>query len=127
MSPTLRIAVLIMGVCRILIGAAPFIAAGPTSRALRFPAAQDSPTARLMARFFGVRDIGLGALVFYALGHPEAALFLFLFNAVMDGGDLVSIAIPVWKRQGIDRAAATSAVFALTGGCAWIVVWNLAR
>jgi hypothetical protein len=127
MSHSLQLIVFLLGVGRILIGVAPFVAAGPASRLLRFPASQDSPTTRLMARFFGVRDIGLGGLAFYALVHPEAALFLFLFNAVMDGGDLLSIAIPLVKRQGIDRAAATSALFALSGGCAWMAVWGLAR
>jgi hypothetical protein len=127
MTPALRLIVLTMGVCRILIGLAPFVAAGPASRLLRFPASQDSPTTRLMARFFGVRDIGLGILAFYAIAHPEAALFLFLFNAVMDGGDLFSIAIPLWRRQGIDRAAVTSALLALSGGCAWLAVWGIAR
>lgn len=123
MSPTLRLVVTFMGVMRILIGVAPFVAAGTTSRLLGFPATHDSPTARLMARFFGVRDAGLGVLAFFAVAHPETAAFVFLFNAGMDGGDLVSTAIPLVKRQGIDRAALASGAMALTGGLAWIVVW----
>lgn len=115
-----------MGVMRIVIGLAPFVAASASSRMLGFPREHDTPTARLMARMFGVRDIGLGVLAFYAARHPETAAFLFLFNAAMDGGDLLSIAAPLVKRQGIDRAAATSAAFALTGGLAWIVVWAIA-
>src|SRR5512138_2804590 len=82
-----------MGIGRIVLGLAPFVAAGPASRLLGFPAAHDNATARLMARFFGVRDIGLGVLAFYAVGHPEAAPFLFLFNALMDGGDLFATAL----------------------------------
>jgi uncharacterized protein DUF4267 len=105
-----------MGLGRIALGLAPFVAAGPAARLLGFPLAHDTPTARLMGRFFGVRDIGLGVLAFYAVRHPEAAAFVFLFNAFMDLGDLLSITIPLVKRQGIDRAAATSAVFAATGG-----------
>jgi uncharacterized protein YjeT (DUF2065 family) len=127
MTPTVKTIVFAMGICRILIGLAPFVAAGAASRLLRFPASQDSPTARLMARFFGVRDIGLGVLAFYAIAHPETALFLFLFNAVMDAGDLLSIAIPIVKREGIDRAAYGSAFFALAGGCAWVTVWGVVR
>jgi hypothetical protein len=111
-----------MGVGRILIGLAPFVAADVTSRALRFPSAHDNPTTRLMARFFGVRDIGLGALVFYALRHPETLGFIVLFNAVMDFGDLFSILIPLVRRQGIDRAALASGAFALPAGVAWLVV-----
>lgn len=117
--------VVAMGIGRIAIGLAPFLAAGPTSRLLGFPASHDNATARLMARWFGVRDIGLGVLAFYALRHPEAAPFLFLFNALMDAGDLLAIAMPVAARRGIDRAAGRSAMFALTGGLGWLALWLL--
>jgi uncharacterized protein YjeT (DUF2065 family) len=111
-----------MGIGRILIGLAPFVAADLTSRAIGFPSTHDNPTARLMARFFGVRDVGLGVLVFYALRHPETLGFMVLFNAVMDFGDLFSVLIPLLRRQGIDRGALTSAAFALPAGVAWLVV-----
>ena len=127
MSTLLSTAVISMGLGRIALGLAPFVAAGPSSRLLGFPAAHDTPTARLMGRFFGVRDIGLGVLAFYAVAHPEAAPFIFLFNAFMDLGDLVSIAIPLVKRQGIDRAAVMSAGFALVGAICWLTVWAIAR
>jgi len=127
MSNLLRVAVSIMGLVRIGLGVAPFVAAGPTARMLGFPASHDTATARLMGRFFGVRDIGLGVLAFYAISHPETAPFLFLFNAFMDLGDLLAISIPLVKRQGIDRAAVASALFAASGGLAWLVVWLFAR
>jgi hypothetical protein len=116
-----------MGLVRIALGIAPFAASGPASRLLGFPAAHDNPTSRLMGRLFGVRDVGLGVLAFYAIAHPETAAFLFLFNAFMDLGDLIAISIPVLKRQGIDRAAILSALFALTGGAGWVVLWWIAR
>jgi hypothetical protein len=116
-----------MGLARITLGLAPFIAAGPTARLLGFPAHHDTATARLMGRFFGVRDIGLGILAFYAVKHPELASFIFLFQALMDGGDLAAISIPLIKRQGIDRGAALAALFALTGGLSWLFVWLIAR
>jgi hypothetical protein len=111
-----------MGIIRIVLGLAPFAAARPASRLLGFPESQDSPTARLMARFFGVRDVGLGVLVFWALGRPDALPFVLLFNALTDFGDLFAIAIPLVRRQGIDRAAWTAAGFALPAGIAWLVV-----
>ncbi|MEO8551451.1 MAG: DUF4267 domain-containing protein [Kofleriaceae bacterium] len=123
----LRLVVSAMGLGRIALGLAPFVAAGPASRLLGFPASHDTATARLMGRFFGVRDIGLGVLAFYGLAHREALPFVMIFNAFMDLGDLVSIAIPLVKRQGIDRAAALSALFAITGGLGWLVVWLFAR
>jgi len=116
-----------MGLGRIALGLAPFVAAGPTARLLGFPVAHDTPTARLMGRFFGVRDIGLGVLAFYAVRHPESAPFIFLFNAFMDFGDLFAIAIPLVRRDGIDRAAILSSLFALTGGTLWLGAWLIAR
>lgn len=111
-----------MGIGRILLGLAPFVAARRASRLLGFPESHDSPTARLMARLFGVRDVGLGVLVFWALGHPEVLPFVLLFNALTDFGDLVAISIPLVRRQGIDRAAWTSVGFALPAGISWLVV-----
>ena len=116
-----------MGVGRIILGLAPFVAAGPSSKLLGFPAKHDNPTARLMGRFFGVRDVGLGVLVFYALAHPVALGFLLLFNALTDFGDLIAIGIPLLRRQGIDRGAWTSAAFALPAGLAWLVVLSFVR
>ena len=112
---------------RMVLGAAPFVAAGPAARLLGFPKSHDNATTRLMGRFFGVRDIGLGVLVLWALRHREALPFVMLFNAAMDAGDFVAISIPLVKRQGIDRGAALSAVFAMTGGLGWLIVWLIAR
>jgi hypothetical protein len=125
-SATFQAAITAMGIGRIMIGLAPFVAAGATARLLGFPAAHDTATARLMGRLFGVRDIGLGVLAFYALAHPETAPFIFLFNAMMDAGDLFAITIPLVKRQGIDRGALLSAAMALTGGTGWLIAWALA-
>jgi hypothetical protein len=113
-----------MGVGRILLGLAPFVAAARSSRLLGFPEGHDNATARLMARFFGVRDVGLGVLVFWALAHPEALPFILVFNALMDFGDLSAIAIPLVRRQGIDRAALASVAFALPAGLAWLTAWS---
>jgi hypothetical protein len=115
-----------MGVGRILLGIAPFLAARPSARLMGFPIEHDNPTTRLMARLFGVRDVGLGVLVFYGLRHPETLAFLIIFNALTDFADLVAIMIPLARRQGIDRAAWTSAAFALPAGAGWLtVLWQL--
>ena len=116
-----------MGIGRVVLGLAPFVAAEPSSRLLGFPAQHDNPTARLMGRFFGVRDVGLGVLVFYGLTHPAVLAFLLLFNAITDFGDLFAIGIPLVRRQGIDRGALTSAAFALPAGVAWLVVLWIVR
>jgi hypothetical protein len=120
---TFTIVVSLMAMARVAIGVSPFLAAGWSSRLVGFPRAHDNPTARLMARMFGVRDAGLGILALYALGHPDTIAFLFLFNAAMDLGDLVSVAVPLAGRHGIDRAAAVSGALATIGACSWIVAW----
>lgn len=116
-----------LGIGRVLLGLAPFVAAGPSARLLGFPRSEDTPTARLMGRLFGVRDVGLGVLAFASVLHPAAAPFVFLFNAAMDAGDVVATSIPLVKREGIDRAAIRSMAFAVVGGLAWVVtfaVWT---
>jgi hypothetical protein len=116
-----------MGVGRILLGLVPFVAARPSARLLGFPVDHDTPTTRLMARFFGVRDVGLGVLVFWGLEHMSALPFILLFNSLTDFGDLFAIAIPLVKRQGIDRAAWTSVGFALPAGAGWLTAFSQLR
>ena len=127
MSPLFRVVITAMGLGRIALGLAPFVAAGPTARLLGFPAAHDTPTARLMGRFFGVRDVGLGVLAFYAVRHPEVAPLIFLFNMFTDLGDLFSVAIPLVKRDGIDRAALSSGMFAGIASLLWLGAYLIAR
>jgi hypothetical protein len=115
-----------MGLGRIALGVAPFLAAGSSARMLGFPASHDNATSRLMGRLFGVRDIGLGVLAFYAVRHPETLGFIMLFQAAMDLGDLFAISIPLIRRQGIDRAALASALFATIGGLGWLIMWLIA-
>jgi hypothetical protein len=115
-----------MGVGRVLLGLVPFVAARRSAALLGFPLDHDTPTTRLMARFFGVRDVGLGVLVYWGLGHPVALPFVLLFNALMDFGDLFAISIPLVRRQGIDRAAWSSVGFALPAGIGWLLVLSRA-
>lgn len=116
-----------MALGRIALGLAPFVAAGPAAKLVGFPASHDTATARLMGRFFGVRDIGLGVLALWGLSRPEVLPFVLLFNAFMDAGDLVATGIPLVKRQGIDKGALLSAALAAIGGSLWIAMWIITR
>ena len=115
------------GVGRIALGLAPIVAARPASNLLGFPRDHDNPTTRLMARLFGVRDIGLGVLAIAAVQGLASLPFVFLFQAAHDLGDAMMISAPLVKRQGIDRAAATSLAFALIGASLWIGAWSFGR
>jgi hypothetical protein len=111
-----------MAAGRVLIGAAALLAPGPTSRLLGFPAEQDSASARLMGRLFGVRDVALGALVWKARNDPAFARFSYRLNACVDAGDAASMAVAVIGRQGIDRAALASSVPALSAMVGWSIL-----
>jgi hypothetical protein len=111
-----------MALGRVAIGAAALFAPGWTSRLLGFPVEQDSPSARLMGRLFGVRDVALGVLVWKARNDPATARFVYRLNAGVDGGDAASMAAAVIGRQGIDRAALSSSVPALGAMVGWSVL-----
>lgn len=113
-----------MGVGRILIGLAPIAAPQLSSKLLRFPAEHDNATSRLLGRLFGVRDIGLGVLVMYAVADMTLLKWIFLFQAATDAGDILCIA-PNLRDPKMKKAATLSLVFAC-GGCAlWLVVRSL--
>lgn len=111
----------LLAAMRVLIGLGPIVAAAPVSKLIGFPAEHDNATARLMARWFGVRDAGLGALVLMFVHEPAALRKVFWLNLATDLADAAMLAIPLVRRQGIDRAALVSLVFALGGATAWIV------
>lgn len=108
---------------RMALGLAPIVAADPASRLLGFPVEHQNPSARLFGRLFGVRDIGLGLLVLAMMSDPDDLRWALLFNAFHDMGDMAVIAIPLLKRQGIDKAASLSLGFAFGGFCSWVLVW----
>jgi hypothetical protein len=108
-----------MAIGRIAIGAAALLAPGPTSKLLGFPRDHDNPTARLMGRLFGVRDVALGVLVWRFKDDPVVAPWVYRFNAAIDAGDAASIAVAVGGRQGIDRGALSSAVPAVGAAVGW--------
>jgi len=114
-----------MGVGRILIGLAPIAAPQLSSKLLRFPAEHDNATARLMGRFFGVRDIGLGVLVIYAVADIALLKWIFLFQAATDAADALCIA-PNLRDPKMKKAAAASLAFALGGGSLWLIARALA-
>lgn len=122
MSQSLQQRIGLAAAGRIAIGAAALLVPGPTSRLLGFPQAQDSATARLMGRLFGVRDVALGVLVWRVREDPALSRFVYRLNACVDAGDIAAAAVPVIRRGGIDRAAVSSATFAFTGANVWLAL-----
>lgn len=116
--------IVVLGCFRIVIGLTPILAAGPAVRLLGFPVEHDNPTGRVMARLFGVRDIGLGVMAIgAALAHPSWLGFVCLFNAAHDAGDAAMFAWPLLRRSGIDRAATIGLLVASSAVAFWLLGW----
>ena len=114
-----------LAIGRALIGLAPFVAISPVVRMLGFPAEHDNPTARVMARLFGVRNVGLGVMAVAAI-HGYASLpFVCLINVAHDCFDATAIVVPLVRRQGMDRAVYGCLAFAFTGGSLWAIAWSM--
>ncbi len=108
---------------RVIIGLAPLLAPGPTSRLLGFPRAHDNPSARLLGRLFAVRDVALGVLTWQVRDDPKLLRHAFRINAAIDVSDATAAALPpLLGRRGIDRAALSTAAFALGGANVWLTL-----
>ena len=117
-----------LGVGRVLLGMSPFLLAQISARLLGVPPSHDNATGRLMARLFGVRDVGLGVLTFWAVAHPEMLPFVAVFNGCTDLGDVGAAAIPLVRREQIDRVAWRTMTMAGSASLVWafafvMVVW----
>jgi len=119
----IQIFYILLGVGRILIGLAPILVPKFSMKLIGFPEGHDNATARLMGRLFGVRDAGLGFLVFFAISTPLIMPFALLLNLAMDAIDIISIAISMPKKHGINKAAKVSMGFAVFAVIAWTVAY----
>lgn len=102
-----------------VIGAAPILAVQPTMDLLGFPPQHNNASARVMARLFGVRDIGLGVLVAQSRQDPVALRRAFALNLLTDLGDAAVLSVPLVLDQGLDRPAGLGLGFALGGATFW--------
>jgi len=101
-------------------GTAAVLAPGLTSRVMGFPADTDTPATRLVARFFGLREVAMGALTLAVLRRDPSARRLMSWNAAVDGSDAVIAALALVVRRGIDRAALGTIALALPLCTAWL-------
>ncbi len=123
---TLQLAAAALATGRAVVGLLPFPAVA-SARLLGIPAEHDSPTARLMGRMFGVRNLALAAMVLLALRVPGQLHLACLLNASVDAGDIAVILVPLLGRQGIDRAAWRCLAFALFALASWLTMSFLTR
>jgi hypothetical protein len=92
-----------LGLARMTIGAGIWLAPRQAMAALGFDA--DNPQALALARLAGTRDVALGTLAVATAGDAERAPRVLALNAAVDAGDALAFAVPLARREGIDRAA----------------------
>jgi hypothetical protein len=105
----------------------PLLALEPASKLFGFPQDHMNPTVRMMARFFGIRNVVLAAFLYGGAQGWVQLPFLFLLNMITDAVDAVIIVLPLVRRQGLDRAAASSLVLAIGATTAFLVAWLKTR
>lgn len=109
-----------LALARAGIGTAAVLAPGLTSRVMGFPADTDTPATRLVARFFGLREVAMGALTLVVLRRDPSDRRLMSWNAAVDGSDAVLAMLALAGRRGIDRAALGTIALALPLCTAWL-------
>lgn len=137
-----RLIVGAIGALRMSLGVAVLISPRRTGRAFGFPDEQQTPTALLVARWFGIREVVLATLALRGHGGPAAlpsgvrdpqALLrererrFARLNAVNDAVDAAAMAIPLLARQRIDRPQLIGVPIALAVSAGWLRVLRLSR
>jgi hypothetical protein len=123
----IKLFAVLLGIVRALIGLLPILGFDRMTAWAGFPREQATPTTRLFARLFGNRDLGLAFLVFATLGNPLLLSFALFFNAAHDALDACAAAVPLVKKQGINRSATIFLCFSLVGVVVFALAGWLAR
>lgn len=121
MDASIEIILAAFAAVRAVIGLGPLVAAGPLTRALGFPPGEATASATVFARLFGVRDIGLGALIAWCIPRPETWLPLIALNALTDLGDLGAFVAGMRGRPDLRRPLGLCSIVA--GGA--VVAWGV--
>lgn len=109
-----------MGATRIAIGATVGGSTGMAARLFGAPADQVTPTARLLARLFGVRQVVLGAWVLTMRDASDAERRrCFQLNACVDMTD-IAVLVPYLLRRGLRRAALLSILLGASETLGWM-------
>ncbi len=98
----------VMVVERFVVGALLGLAPRTTLRLFGAPTNLDSPMVRYVARLFGIRNAMLGVLLWQQREDPTQVRRLATLNAATEAVDALSAAVPVLRRQGLDRTAAAA-------------------
>jgi hypothetical protein len=114
MDPRLARLTTAMLVERIAVGALVALTPRVALRLFGLPPEADGPALRYVGRLFGIRNAVLGLVVWHARDEPERLARVAALNAATEAMDAVAAAVPLVRRQGIDRAAGSALVVSLT-------------
>ncbi|MGI8631385.1 MAG: DUF4267 domain-containing protein [Solirubrobacterales bacterium] len=114
-----------LGAGRIAIGAFAFAAPKTLLGQWGFPAAESGPTAEVLARLVGIRDIALGAATLAVLDDRESLAGIAALGAGVDVGDTVGSAMSAG--QGLGKVAGGTAAVALPAAVAGAWLANRLR
>lgn len=118
---SVRTPALTLSALRAGIGVASICAPTLAAKVAGYPAEHENPTARMMGRLFGVREVLLAAMVVNAIVRPGGASpGVFVVQAAVDAADVAVQSWPVWKREGIDRGAVGGIALAATAAVLWL-------
>lgn len=106
---------------RIAIGALLLLAPGLGRRVFGIPDNQDNGSLRLLARLFGVRNVVLGTWALMARDQEaEQRRVCYQLNAVVDGVDVVALAVAGITGEGLVQAAIMGGLLGTSELLAWV-------
>lgn len=105
---------------RIAVGAMAILTPRAAVTIMGFPRSQDTPTARLTGRLFGIREIALGAYTAVRVQRSVDQPQLYGLNACVDAADFAVCTATLVGRRGVGRAAFGSALLAAPFAATWL-------
>jgi hypothetical protein len=126
MNGTRPLAQVLAGI-RIAIGSLAILTPRLGLRLFGFPVEHDNPTAGLLGRLFGVRNVLLGLEVLNADDDPVELERMAGMNATVDAADALLIAGPLVRRKGLARGGLTAFVTASAVGLGFVQLRRAAR
>jgi hypothetical protein len=93
---------------RVVVGALVGLTPGLAVKLFGLPPESDTPLVRYVGRIFGIRNAVLGAMLWEVRGDAARLERMATLNAVAEAVDAVSASVPLVRRQGMDRAAAST-------------------
>lgn len=117
----------VMAIERVTVGVLLGLAPGLAVKVFGLPPDADTPPTRMAARLFAVRNVSLGVLLWQARDDRSKLANAALLNAATEGADALAAAVPLIRRQGMDRVAISAMAVALMVAAGFLRLRSLAE